>query len=272
MVRAAPDPEIDTARTAYEAAVSTERARFRALVEHAPSVIAELDGGGRFQFLSPSLEDVFGYRPDTLVGEVAFDYIHPADRERVVRTFEHGLEAPEELLTVEYRFRHADGHWLQVQSRGHNRLHDSAVEGFVVNTRDVTAERRARAQLQQERDLNRQLLEVAPQPMVIVDADGVIRRTNEAARDEFGLDGDELVGLHHDSDAVATYDADGDPIDPAETVSAQVLDTGERVEGVTHEWVGPNDNRFRLVVSGAPLVANGEVTHAVLSFEAIEPL
>lgn len=262
----------DADRRMYEAAVAKQRARFRALVEHAPSAIATLDAAGRFEFLSPSVEDIFGYRPEALAGEDAFEYIHPADRERIERTFERGLEEPEGLLTAEYRFRHADGQWLHVESRGHNRLHDPAVEGFVVNTRDVTAERRATTQLQRERDLNRQLLEVAPHPMIVVDHEGVVKRANEAARTQFGMTTDEVVGLHHDSDEVTVRDADGEPLSEDETVSARVVETGEPVRGETIECTGPYGNQFRVTLSGAPLTSNGGVTHVVLSFEDITPL
>lgn len=264
--------EGDADRRMYEAAVAKQRARFRALVEHAPSAIATLDAAGRFEYLSPSVEDIFGYRPETLVGEDAFDYIHPADRERVERTFERGLEEPERLLTAEYRFRHASGQWLQVESRGHNRLDDPAVEGFVVNTRDVTVERRATAQLRRERDRNRQLLEVAPHPMIVVDREGVVERVNEAAQTQFGLSTDEVVGLHHDSDGVTVCDADGEPLPEDETISARVVETGEPLRGETIECTGPQGNQFRVTLSGAPLTSNGEVTHVVLSFEEITPL
>lgn len=263
--------EDDVTRSAYEAAVSKERARFRALVEHAPSVIVELDDAGRFQFVSPSVEEVFGYRPETLVGESAFDYIHPSDRERVERTFERGLAEPERLLTAEYRFRHADSRWPFVESRGHNRLHDPAVEGFVVNT--VTSPPNAGPPLDSGG--------TRPQPGAAGGRPppdghrrprGVVRRANEAARAEFGLTTDEVVGLCPDSDDLDLYDTDGDPLPKSETVNARVRATDEPVRDVTYECTTPNDDRFRITLSGAPLSANGEVTHVVLSFQEITPV
>ncbi|WP_255148912.1 PAS domain-containing protein [Halorarius halobius] len=260
----------EAVRSAYEAAVSKQRARFQALVEHLPSAIALLDASGEFQFLSPSVEDVTGHRPEQLLGENAFDYIHPDDRARVEEVFARGLAEPNRLLTAEYRYLHADDHWIHVESRGHNRLDDPAVEGFVVNTRDVTRERKARQQFQQERDLNRGLLEVAPQPMVVVDGDGVVRRANDAAQDAFDVGADEVVGLHPENDARTA--AGQNLIPPGQTVSARVRETGEPVEGAVHEWLGPDGDRFRVTVDAAPLVTDGEVRRVVLAFQDVQRL
>src|SRR5436305_1464429 len=49
--------------------------------------------------------------------------------------------------SVEYRIRTREGDWRTVESIATNRLHDPAVLGIVVNTRDVTERRREQAAL-----------------------------------------------------------------------------------------------------------------------------
>ena len=50
---------------------------------------------------------------------------------------------------AEFRFRHADGSWRVLSAIGQSLLHDPAIEGIVVNSRDIT-ERRALEKLKDE--------------------------------------------------------------------------------------------------------------------------
>ena len=63
-----------------------------------------------------------------LVGENAFDYVHPEDVGRVRRTFAEGLADPTLRLSAQYRFRHKDGSWRYLESVGSNLLHETHLE------------------------------------------------------------------------------------------------------------------------------------------------
>ncbi|WP_435115819.1 PAS domain S-box protein [Halolamina sp. C58] len=132
--------------------------RFRAFVEQSNDILTILDQNGVYQYQSPSVERILGYEPDALLGKSAFDYVHPDDRGRVVAAFREALEQPDRDLTVEYRFRHADGSWRWVESRGATAPANSAVEGFVVNTRDVTERKRHERQIAELHDATREMV------------------------------------------------------------------------------------------------------------------
>ncbi|PSQ17621.1 hypothetical protein BRD00_06655 [Halobacteriales archaeon QS_8_69_26] len=116
--------------------------RFRGIIEASSDVVSILDADGTFRYLSPSVEEVLGYEPSELVGQGAFQYVHPEDRDRVAREFATAVDDPDRTPDAEYRFRHADGSWRVVGSRGTNMIDDPVVEGVVVNTREVTDRRR----------------------------------------------------------------------------------------------------------------------------------
>ncbi len=117
--------------------------RVRALVEESNDVISVVDRDGRFQYQSPSVERVLGYDPDETVGDTAWEYVHPDDRDAVRDVFEEWVATPNPRGTVEYRARHADGSWRWMEANANNQFANPAVEGLVVNSRDVT-DRRAR--------------------------------------------------------------------------------------------------------------------------------
>ena len=96
-----------------------------------------LEADGTIRYGSLSEERVLGYDPRVMVGEKAFGYIHPDDRERTYDTFSEVLETPGPHGPVEYRFRHRDGSWLWLEALGNDLLRDPSVGGIVVNSRDV---------------------------------------------------------------------------------------------------------------------------------------
>ncbi len=100
-------------------------------------VVSVLHEDGTIRYESPSIEKVFGYRPEELVGRPASDLIHPDDLDTVAEAFfasVKGRGVPER--TVQYRFRHADGSWRQVEST--SVVPDDETLGPVVVTRDIT--------------------------------------------------------------------------------------------------------------------------------------
>lgn len=115
-----------------------ERQRYEALIEHSSDIITILSADGTIRYESPSVEGVLGYEPTDLIGACAFDYIHPDDRARTIEEFERGLTNPDIEPNAEYRFRAADGSWRWVESIGSNHIDNKPIEGYVVNSRDIT--------------------------------------------------------------------------------------------------------------------------------------
>ena len=125
-----------------------QRTRFESLIKQSTDIISVLDASGTYQYQSPSATDQLGYDPEEMVGETAFDYVHPDDREQVIDEFVQAVGDPDAVPTVTYRFQHADGSWRWLESRGNNQLRNEAVSGFVVNTRDVTERVESQRELQ----------------------------------------------------------------------------------------------------------------------------
>lgn len=89
-------------RQAARHELEESRARFRALIENSPVAITLLDATGTFEFVSSAVEEMGGHKPNDLVGESAFDYVHPEDRERLEREFERAVTTPSYTPTMGY--------------------------------------------------------------------------------------------------------------------------------------------------------------------------
>jgi signal transduction histidine kinase len=62
------------------------------------------------------------------------------------------VEDPDKQPTVEFRFKHPDGSWPVLESRGRNLLDDPDVQGFVVNSREITELREHEQELKRQNE------------------------------------------------------------------------------------------------------------------------
>jgi PAS domain S-box-containing protein len=133
-------------------AVEQTQKRFSKLIEHSTDVISIISPDARFEYLSPSAEHILGYEPAEMVGEYIFDYAHPEDRDEAMEKFFETVKDPDKQPTVEFRFKHPDGSWPVLESRGRNLLDDPDVQGFVVNSREITELREHEQELKRQND------------------------------------------------------------------------------------------------------------------------
>jgi PAS domain S-box-containing protein len=136
--------------------------RFRALIEHAPDVVIVLDAAGKFLYGSPSTERVFGIRPDEAVRRVGLELVHPDDARILREAHGRALQNPGVPIHIPaYRALHADGRVIWLEATGTALLHDPAVNGVVVNIRDITAQREATERLRRSEAATRTINEFA---------------------------------------------------------------------------------------------------------------
>ncbi|HEY0970694.1 MAG TPA: EAL domain-containing protein [Gemmatimonadales bacterium] len=112
--------------------------RLRSLVRHSSDAIMVLGADLTVRYSSPAAERIFGFAPRELQGRRPRDYIHPEDVEQARSVLLRATSATARPVTVACRLRRSDGSWCHVESIVTNRLHDDAVQGLVMNVRDVS--------------------------------------------------------------------------------------------------------------------------------------
>jgi len=154
--------------------------RFHALVEESNDIISVVDTDGRVQYQSPSFERFLGYSPEEAIGDMAWQSIHPDDRDTFQNWFEEDNAVGEEKNPVEYRHRHADGSWRWMEARKNNQLDNPAVEGHLINTRDITERKNREEELAQYKTY----VEETSDTIAVVDSDGTVKFHNDTVRGE----------------------------------------------------------------------------------------
>lgn len=109
---------------------------FERITEASIQVTFVIDASGRFTYVSSSVRDVLGYEPEALVGEQAFDYLHPANRDDALAGMAE-LAAPEcgrvpwVGAPMAFTIRRADGTWFSTEVGATNMFDDPEVRGMV---------------------------------------------------------------------------------------------------------------------------------------------
>ena len=131
--------------------------RFRSLIQNASDVIMLLDAGSTISYVSASAHHTLGYRPEELVNTPILNIVSPEDGHRMQDYLEACLRNTEITSLAEFRFRHADQRWCNMEVIGNNRLNDPSVGRIVLNCRDVTERRLAEEQVRSSREQLRNL-------------------------------------------------------------------------------------------------------------------
>ena len=141
-----------TAQIQAEAALRRSEERFRHLVQHTSDLIAVVDQQGVVRYVSPSVVDLLGCEPGAVEQSSFLALLHPADGRRARVLLHRAAGRPGPFPRLEFRLRHAEGHYVFVEAVGTNRLADPAVAGLIVNIRDVTEQKAAEAALRQGKE------------------------------------------------------------------------------------------------------------------------
>ena len=122
--------------------------RLLLLVDHSLDVIELLGSHGVIQGVSSAIQALAGYAPADVVGRGYKEFIHPDDLAVVERAFTEVLQLGRAgPLTL--RSRCSDGSWRTLQATARDLRDDPAAHAILVMTRDVTAQVRAEALLEQ---------------------------------------------------------------------------------------------------------------------------
>jgi PAS domain S-box-containing protein len=129
--------DITHLKNARDALRATEE-RYRTVIESAEDIVTEHDTTGSVVFTSPNIEAILGYSPDEMTGLSSREFIHPAESERVARHFTHAYSSRLPTRFEAYRVRHAEGHWVWLQSTGISYQDRNNETRFLNISRDIT--------------------------------------------------------------------------------------------------------------------------------------
>ncbi|QGG96632.1 EAL domain-containing protein [Actinomarinicola tropica] len=130
-----------TDRHAAEQRLARSEARFRALVQNSSDVVAVIDEQAFFSYVSPAIGPMLGFDADSLVGTNVMRLLPADEVTRAMKLVDSLTPRSFEQLTLEMRLRDRDGAWRNVDVTISDMRSEAAVQGIVLNVRDVTVRR-----------------------------------------------------------------------------------------------------------------------------------
>jgi len=137
---------------------------------------------------------MLGYPNGFWLGHNVFELVHPEDAPRVIEVFARALGSAGLTDPVEFRMVHADGTWRYVEAIGNNLLHDPAVHGMVVTTRDVTDRHEAEVAVRDSEARFRSLVQRSYDVIAVCDPTGTVLYVTPSVEAVLGFKPEEIIG------------------------------------------------------------------------------
>jgi PAS domain S-box-containing protein len=167
-----------------------------ALIERSSDAIALVDEAGTVLYANPAASRILGLPIADILGANLFRWVHDGDMAAMRANFERTLASPRVPVGNAFRVKHTDGTWRHIESVGVNRLDDPGISGIIINSRDVTENKRAEEALREGEARYRQLTEQATDIIYTCNLEGHFTFVNPTATRLMKYTRQELVGRH----------------------------------------------------------------------------
>jgi diguanylate cyclase (GGDEF)-like protein/PAS domain S-box-containing protein len=126
---------------------------FRLLADYSTDMISRHTMEGHFIYVSPICFTLLGYKPEELLGKMAYDYFHPDDILQI-RSNHLEITISPEIQTVSYRMLKKDGSytWFETTSRTIRVPNINAIEIISVS-RDITKRKTTEIKMNEDNEL-----------------------------------------------------------------------------------------------------------------------
>lgn len=159
--------ELEALLAKNQEALRESESRFKIMTENMSDMIRLTDVSGVNVYVSPSHKKNLGYSPEERTGRSIMEFIHPDDLERVLTVFYTSI-ANHVPGKAEYRFRHADGHYLWLETIGDVILDEAGnVAGGIFCSRNITDRKKAEDAARQSEDRFTKAFHSMPAPTMM---------------------------------------------------------------------------------------------------------
>lgn len=142
-----------------------------------------------FEIVNPNFEKHLGYSEKGLLENNMLSFVHPDDMDATGKDFEK-LKSGSPICDLVNRYRKKDGTYLWLQW---NITPDPSTGKFHAIAHNITKRKLAEAALDEQINT---IIDLAPDAVVVFDADCIVTRWNLKAQAIFGWKSDEIIGKH----------------------------------------------------------------------------
>ncbi|RZJ36218.1 MAG: PAS domain-containing sensor histidine kinase [Flavobacterium sp.] len=172
------------------------------------SAVCLVDEAGTFAFVNPAYADLFGYRPEEMIGTSFLEIVPDNEKENAIN-ITNAFFTSGKTLSGEWKRQKRDGSLLEVQSHAQMITASDGRRFIVVTVEDVSrrkkierqlnsSEKRYRSALEhvatKTEELRRLIMNAALDAIICIDANDTVSLWNPQAEKIFGWTKEEVVG------------------------------------------------------------------------------
>jgi diguanylate cyclase (GGDEF)-like protein/PAS domain S-box-containing protein len=189
-----------TSQKEAEAALRRSEEKYGTILEDIEDGYYELDLAGNFTYATEVTAKIVGTPRHNFLGTNFSDYCNKDNAEYVFKVYHGVYETGVPTKHVRYEFTSLEGvHKIMEASASLIRGEDGRPVGFRGTIRDMTARIKAEEAVRESEERHRKVLETAPDPMVVRDAEGLVTYINPTFTRVFGWTLEEKQGRRLDN-------------------------------------------------------------------------
>lgn len=146
-------------RKMAEIAQRESEEKFRLMSENMSDLTCLHKADGTFSYVSPSMADMLGYDPESMLGRSSYEFIHPEDKEQVYEVSHLPLlKGIQDKAITTFRLRREDGSYIWAETVTQAIKKGGQLESILSVSRDISerieVEMEIKKALEKEKELN----------------------------------------------------------------------------------------------------------------------
>ena len=172
--------------------VQNAQGKLHWLLENASEVISIYSGDLHMSYISPSVTRIFGYTPEEMIRGKDYERLTLDGARDLKNLIIRTIDDPSFTQIIQYSFIKKDGEKIYLESSAKNLLNDPAINGIILNSRDITE--RIRAEKEERLKTRMQSLSENSLDMIIrLNISGQFHYANPVVEDYTGIESSRLL-------------------------------------------------------------------------------
>ncbi len=172
--------------------VENAQKRLHSLLENASEIISIYSSSQKLTYISPSVTKILGYTPQEMMSGKDMDRLTRKGEQDINDMFHKLLDSPRVPITIQYTFMKKDGTKLFLEVTGRNLLDDTAINGIILNSQDITERKRAEKE-ERMRSKMQALSENSPDMIMRLNTSGQFFYANPMVEEYLGIPVKDLI-------------------------------------------------------------------------------
>ncbi len=172
--------------------VENAQKRLYSLLENASEIISIYSDNMELTYESPSVTKILGYTPEEMMGGKDMDRLTRKGETAMRQMFKQLLSNPDEPVSIQYTYMKKNGQKIFLETTGRNLLSDTAINGIILNSSDITERKRAEKE-ERMRSKMQALSENSPDMILRLSTVGQFFYTNPVVETYTGIESKDLI-------------------------------------------------------------------------------